>query len=66
MAELRSALGRVAGALRDFWRGASGDYAYEGYCRHLAEHHPEAAIPGRADYEKFVQSERYNGIRRCC
>jgi uncharacterized short protein YbdD (DUF466 family) len=66
VAEPVSRLAVLFAALRDVWRGASGDYAYEGYCRHLAQHHPETPIPDRADYEKLVQSDRYNGIRRCC
>lgn len=66
MADKTPRLAGLVAALRDVWRGASGDYAYEGYCRHLAERHPGTPIPGRADYEKRVQAERYNGIRRCC
>ena len=66
MAELRAVLRRFAGAVRDVWRGATGDYAYEGYCRHLLAHHPETPVPDRADYEKLVQSARYEGVRRCC
>ena len=47
-------------------RTLAGDDAYEQYCKHHREHHPnEAQLDRRAFY---VQSQqvKWNGIKRCC
>jgi uncharacterized short protein YbdD (DUF466 family) len=40
---------------------------YEGYLRHLREHHPEQVVPSYAEFFRERQLARYEGTGgRCC
>ncbi|MBV8341269.1 MAG: YbdD/YjiX family protein [Gammaproteobacteria bacterium] len=59
---MRRALRRAWGALR----AATGDDAYERYCRHQARHHPGAERLERAAFWAERERDRWSGVRRCC
>ena len=61
----------VAHAPRQFWRwlrAVSGDDEYERYLGHWRrEHGDEGGEPlTRREFFRLRQSERWNGVRRCC
>jgi uncharacterized short protein YbdD (DUF466 family) len=60
---MRAWLERIAAALR----AACGVPSYEAYVAHLRTHHPERALPSRAEFFRDRQAARYRrGSSRCC
>lgn len=65
---------RIIAAAQACWRRAAqtarlccGVPDYEGYLRHLREHHPERTPPGYTEFFRERQQARYrNGGNRCC
>ncbi len=58
---------------RTLWRGLrtwlawlNGDVAYLSFVTHQRRHHPERAIPTRAEFYRLEVERRWNSIRRCC
>jgi uncharacterized short protein YbdD (DUF466 family) len=47
-------------------RRLSGDDAYEQYVAHLRVAHPGQAMPGRAEFYRQRESEKWSGVQRCC
>ncbi len=62
----RGALSRLR-SLRRWWRGVTGDDAYEVYVGHLRRNHPDQTPPTQAEFwrEKYDAMER-NPSTRCC
>jgi uncharacterized short protein YbdD (DUF466 family) len=55
--------------LESFWRWLrrfSGDDAYDRYVAHLRAAHPDRPLPGRAQYYRARELEKWSGINRCC
>jgi uncharacterized short protein YbdD (DUF466 family) len=50
----------------EFLSGATGEGAYERYCLHLRDAHPERTAPSKAEFFRDGQTERWDGVRRCC
>ena len=51
-----------------FIRRLSGDDAYERYLIHCSLHHPHATeLPlSKAEFFKYCQDKKWQGINRCC
>lgn len=49
-----------------FTREVAGEAAYERYCRHLREHHPERAVPSEKEFYLARLKEKYSRPSRCC
>ena len=43
-----------------------GVYAYERFCMHYQESHPEIPCPSRREFFKLEQERKWKGINRCC
>ncbi len=40
---------------------------YAGYCTHLSEHHPEAALPSEREFfAQYLKARYEGGPTRCC
>jgi len=65
---------RLIAATQAGWRRAAqtarlccGVPDYEGYLRHLREHHPERVVPSYAEFFRERQQAHYRGgTGRCC
>lgn len=71
MHPIRAITGTIAGLPRRVWdwiRAVSGDDAYDVYLDHWRrEHASEGGKPlTRREFHRVRESERWNGIRRCC
>jgi uncharacterized short protein YbdD (DUF466 family) len=49
-----------------FLRLVAGEYAYEHYLGHMAEHHPEASPLSRKAFYAERMKRKWEGISRCC
>ena len=58
-----SELSRV---LREVWTGATGGDSYANYLCHQRIHHPDSTPLSRGEFFRREQSERWEGVRRCC
>ena len=59
----------MLGRLKNLWRAIrelSGDDAYERYCRHHLEQHPESPPLSRKEFVKQWQDDQWKGVKRCC
>lgn len=57
----------LLGLVRETARLMVGVPPYQGYCRHMAEHHPEAPVMSETDFFRNRQQARYgSGAGRCC
>jgi uncharacterized short protein YbdD (DUF466 family) len=60
---IRALLERIAAAARL----ACGLPSYDAYVEHVRTHHPERALPSRAEFFRERQAARYRrGSSRCC
>ena len=57
---------RLWHGLRVWLAWLNGDVAYLSFVAHLREHHPERAVPTRAEFYRLEVERRWNSIRRCC
>jgi hypothetical protein len=63
-AEIRARIGEALNALREWWRGASGAYAYDCYLNHA-----EKSRSKRLTAQEFYLDEierKYSRPNRCC
>ena len=59
----------VVATLRTCWRALrtlSGDDAYDRYCRHHLDTHPEAPLLSRKAFYVDEQRRKWGTINRCC
>ena len=53
-------------ALREWLAWLNGDVAYRSFVAHQIQHHPERAVPSRAEFFRMETERRWNGVHRCC
>ena len=49
-----------------FLREASGESAYEQYCRHLQTRHPNRSLPTEKEFYLARLRDKYTRPNRCC
>ena len=57
---------KILAAWREWLAWLNGDVAYRNFVVHQIQHHPERAVPSRAEFFRMETERRWNGVRRCC
>lgn len=52
--------------LKNYLAEIDGIRAYERFCVHYQEHHPDMPCPTRREFFILEQERKWKGINRCC
>lgn len=60
---------QLTAAMRRAWRALRrlvGDDAYERYCAHQHDHHPDQRVLSAREFYLWSQQRKWSGVNRCC